>query len=372
MIKAYSLQTQILVVLPGNINYRLERKDSRGGKDGHWLVLTDSGYVPGSEGVIPKPVTGNFLDTDVIDGICQYRARNYSDETSTWDYTAWLSSGSTEPIGYTFGNYKAPEGSWGDIVTPCDLRFSYLWGIDFRASNGTSYTDAQIQYFIDAALAQVERLLNITIKKTRIVTEPQRRGLVKGKDYDVEESYYQFKRERIQRNGMIKTRTRPVISISRLDLLNRDSTILPLLNASQLDKTKGLIRFFNRMPRQSDSMRAVEAAINPYGTDSMNRNLFYAIDYVAGFETSDDVPMDLREIIAKYAAIHLLNNIGRGLMAGFSSSSLSMDGVSESFSSTQCATSAFYGADIKEYKDDIDRFIAENKLKFGHVVMGCL
>jgi hypothetical protein len=82
--------------------------------------------------------------------------------------------------------------------------------------------------------------------------------------------------------------------------------------------------------------------------------------------------MDLRQTIGKVAACSLLNIIERGLMSGFSSSSLSIDGVSESFSSTQSATSAFYGADIKEYKDDIDRYIAENRMKFGHVVMGAL
>jgi hypothetical protein len=49
-----------------------------------------------------------------------------------------------------------------------------------------------------------------------------------------------------------------------------------------------------------------------------------------------------------------------------------MDGVSESFSSTQSATSAYYGADIKEYKDDIEKYIAENKMKFGNVVLGSL
>jgi hypothetical protein len=119
-------------------------------------------------------------------------------------------------------------------------------------------------------------------------------------------------------------------------------------------------------------MRSIEAAIYPYGAGSLERNLFYAIDYVAGFESSDDVPMDLREIVGKKAACSLLNIIGRGLMSGFSSSSLSMDGVSESFSSTQSATSAYYGADIKEYKDDIDRYITENKMKFGHIVMGAL
>jgi hypothetical protein len=368
MIKAYSLQTQILIDLNAGI-CRLERRDGCGGP---WLVLTDSGFVPDGEGVTPIPVTGNYVDKALFDGICQYRTRKFSDETSAWNYTVWLRCGSSEPIGITFGNYQAPEGSWGDIITTDDLRITYLWGVDFRASNGASFTDAQIQYFIDAALRETERILNITIKKTRVVCEPQRRGLEKGKDYDEPEPYYTFKRERVERNGMITTRKRPIISISRLDLLNRNDKILPLLQASTFDPTKGQIKFFNRLPRQNDSGRGIETAIFPYGAETLERNLFYAIDYIAGFESADDVPMDLREIIGKKAACSLLNIIGRGLMSGFSSSSLSMDGVSESFSSTQSATSAYYGADIKEYKDDVDRYIAENKLKFGHIVMGAL
>ena len=335
-------------------------------------MLTDSGFVPDGEGVMPIPVTGNYVDRALFNGICQYRARNFSDDTSLWNYTVWLRCGSTDPIGITFGNYQAPEGSWGDVITTDDLRASYLWGVDFRASNGASYTDAQIQYFIDAAVAEIERELNITIKKTRIACEPQRRGLEKGKDYDEAEPYYTLKRERVERQGMISTRKRQIMFISRLDLINRNENIIPLFPASTFDSKKGQIKFFNRMPRQSDSMRGVETAIYPYGAETLERNLFYAIDYIAGFESADDVPMDLREVIGKKAAVSLLNIIGRGLMSGFSSSSLSMDGVSESFSSTQSATSAYYGADIKEYKDDIEKYIAENRLKFSSIQMGAL
>jgi len=368
MLKAYSLQTEILIKLPPDTTYRLERRDGSGGD---WLVLADSGYIQDSGSITPKSVFGNYLDTQLFDGICQYRARNYNDDTDKWDYTVWLRCGTSDPIGYTFGNYKAPEGSWGEIITADDLR-TYLWGVDFRASNGASFTDEQIKFYIDAALKAAERLLNITIKKTRVKSEPEKRGLKKGKDYDEAESYYTFKRERIQRNGMITTRKRPVISVSRIDLLSMNNRVSSLLPNSTIDRTKGMIKFLSYLPRQNDTGRAIEAAINPYGPDTMNRSLSYAIDYVAGYESSDDVPVDLREFIAKNAAVSLLNIIGRGLMSGFSSSSLSMDGVSESFSSTQSATSAFYGADIKEYKNDIDRYIAENKMKFSHVVLGSL
>jgi hypothetical protein len=124
--------------------------------------------------------------------------------------------------------------------------------------------------------------------------------------------------------------------------------------------------------RQDHISRGIEVAISPYGAGMMERNMYYAVDYTAGFETCDDVPMDLRQIIAKIAACSLLNIIGRGLMSGFSSSSLSMDGVSESFSSTQSATSAYYGADIKEYKNDIDNYISALKKKYGHIALGVL
>ena len=355
--------------MPGNIPYRLERRDGCGGA---WLVLADSGFIADDGAVTPIPVTGNYLDENVIDGICQYRVQDLSDDTGEWDYTVWFKSGSTDPVGYTFGNYEAPEGSWGNIITTDDLRYTYLWGVDFRASNGASYTDAQIQFFIDAALADIQRQLNITVKKTRVICEPAKRGLKKGKDYDVAEDFYTFRRERVMRNGFITTRKRPIIEVTRLDLINRNDKLINLLNATTVDHTKGQIKYFNRPFTQSDTGRGVETALYPHGAETIQRNLFYAIDYVAGFENSDEVPIDLRQIIGKVAAVSLLNNIGRGLMSGFSSSSVSMDGMSESFSSTQSATSAYYGADVKEYKDDIDRFIAENRLKFGHIVMGAI
>jgi hypothetical protein len=81
MIKAYSLQTQILIDLNSG-TFRLERRDGCGGV---WLVLTDSGFVPDGEGVTPIPVTGNYVDGALFNGICQYRARNFSDDTSPWN-----------------------------------------------------------------------------------------------------------------------------------------------------------------------------------------------------------------------------------------------------------------------------------------------
>ena len=122
----------------------------------------------------------------------------------------------------------------------------------------------------------------------------------------------------------------------------------------------------------NDTQRGIRASISPFRDGYFGGGLFYSIDYIAGYESADDVPDDLREIIAKHCAVSLLNIIGDGLISGFSSSSLSMDGLSESFSSTQSATSAYFGARIKVYEDEIERYIKENKNKFGHLVMGAV
>jgi hypothetical protein len=371
MIIAISARNNVVLQFSkGNINHRLERKYQA---DGLWFVLTDSGFVQDGPGIIPKPVEGShYLDADVTEGIYQYRERNNDDPESKYEISYWVKCGVGEPVGYTFGNYKAPEGSWGEVLTADDLRYSYVWGTDLRASNGMSYTDDQIRFHINSCMEEMAIRLNITIRKKRIACQAEKRGLKEGEDYDEEEDYYQYRRERVQRTGWISTRKRPVISISKLDLLSRNSKMLSLLESSTLDKTKGVIKFFNRPLKLGDSMRAVQQAVYPYGEDQFNNQMFYSIDYVAGFENSDKVPADLRAAMGKMCAIEMLNIIGDGLMSGFSSSSLSMDGVSESFSSTQSATSAYYGARIQQYNKELADYIKANKLKFGHFVLGAL
>ncbi|CEM61695.1 hypothetical protein DWQ65_02330 [Treponema phagedenis] len=369
MLEVVSAKNYCIIKMPNSTQeYRLERK---AGIDGEWETLTASGFIKTTTEP-PVPVKDVYLDKNVKDGVYGYRVQDVTNAAADWEYSVWVKCGAGKPVGYTFGNYKAPEGQWGEIVTPDDLHYTYLWGVDFRASNGMPYTDEQVRFHINSSLREMERRLNITIEKKRIACEPQRRGLKKGVDYDEEESFYSFHQSRIQRQGFIPTRKRPVIKVSKLDLLSRTEKVRSLMDCYTLDKTKGLIKFFNRPFRMSDTRKAIHTSISPYGAATWESNLFYSIDYVAGYESSDDVPADLRAVIAKLCAVELLNIIGDGLISGFSSSSLSMDGVSESFSSTQSATSAYYGARIKVYEDELKNYIEENKMKFGHVVMGAL
>ena len=170
---------------------------------------------------------------------------------------------------------------------------------------------------------------------------------------------------------MINTKLRPIINVERVALVGRLGMNYDLQDYV-VDYEKGAIKLLKRPIKPSFTSRALAQSIGPYGSESYTAYMFYEIDYEAGYESALDVPADLREVVGKHAAVSMLNVIGDGLMSGFSSSSLSMDGMSESFSSTQSATSAYFGARIKEYKDDIAAYIKNNKRKFNNLPMGSI
>lgn len=319
---------------------------------------------------------GDFLDSfELEDGLYEYRYIPVSMENpngNDYVYSEWCKFGTPDAIGYTFNNYHHPEGSWGTIITPDDCRYTYLWGTDFKATNGQFFSDEQIQFFINEAVCYLERMLNITITKTRIKSQVNTKSLVKGVDYDEEEDLYDYSERKISRYGFIQTRHRPIIEVESCKLYERGGTDMDLTESCIPQKKQGTIKFLKRPYRVNDTYKGINTAIRKFGNETFQPHLFYAVDYTAGFENCDEVPKDLRQIIGKVAAISLLNIIGDGLMSGFSSSSLSMDGVSESFSSTQSATSAYFGARIQVYQKEVETYIKENKFKFGYMPIGCL
>ena len=375
---AESTLTRILLTLEGNNSpFILERLFY---KDESWKVYTNSGFVIPEESTEPLALnSGDFVDSfDLQNGLYQYRIHSASvvdPKPEDYVFTCWTKFGVPDAVGYSFNNYKVPEGKWGTIVTPDDCRYTFLWGTDFKATNGQMFTDEQIQWFIDAATREMERQLNITIVKRRIKSDftVESKHLVKGVDYDDEETPYDFSFRKIQRYGMIQTKQRPILNVTRCTLINKgQNDDVDLLPSVVPDKKNGVLKFLKRPWKPSDTHVGISDSISRYGAETWNPHLFYAVDYDAGFESSDEVPADLRHMIGKMAAISLLNVIGDGLMSGFSSSSLSMDGVSESFSSTQSATSAYFGARIAVYKDDVKNYINENKFKFGFYRVGSL
>ena len=312
-----------------------------------WIdIPTDSHFLNGS----------NFTDYNLDDGIYVYR---FSDDGENWTQSQILKVGA-DKYGYTFGNYVVPDDTWGEILTPDDLRYTYLWGVDFKASNGDTFTDKQIKFTIDSALAEMERYLQYNFVKRVVKCNP-------GKDdvYDIESNGYS-----VRFNNQLLLDNVPVLSIERCIFVSPyDTKLLDMKDWIFLDKATGKIVFRPKHNALSSG------ALMPFHFGNWQLAAYqhaFKVDYTVGLENASKVPDDVRDIIGKIAAMKLLNTIGDGLIAGFSSSSLSMDGVSESFSSTQSATSAYFGARIKVYQDDVMQFKKEMKKKFGRPIIGCI
>ncbi len=347
------------------VGYRLERKR----ESGAWLRWIGSTFA--ESGDYALLLTTRFCDFDLASGIYQYRVATVGSVVSAWDYSEWARIGNGK-LGWTFGNYTPPAGHFGDVLTVDDLRYTYLWGIDFKASNGDIFTDVQVSHAINSAIAEMARALKIAIKKTKIICQPDS-AKVFGIDYDEAEDPYAYRRDKWNRMGRIVLRKRPIISLERFEFYSiADQRILDLMTWARVDHRKGVISFFPKAGGNGE-FRIAPAALT-MGLTWMNGDYAhgYKIDYTAGWEDASHVPDDLREIIAKVAACKLLNIIGDGLLSGYASSSLSLDGVSESFSSTQSANTVLHGARIKTYLKDIETYLAENRNKFGVTVMGSI
>ena len=289
----------------------------------------------------------------------------------------FYSNQSYAKIGYSFNNYTAPPGQWGEIMTADDMRYTYMWGIDATSTNINmdEFSDEQLKYYVDSTMGEFERYLTIDIRKRIYKTNPANtliRSVIwrEGIDYTDEEDSYDFDPFLWQNYGYTALRHYPVISIERAILkASVDATILNLQDKHWLRLTKdtGELRLY---PRSGNAYGPFNVNILPWRLMGTSYPDAFEYDYTTGYLSSDFVPFDLRDIIAKWACVKLLAVIGDGLIPGFASNSVSLDGLAESLSTTQSATSAFFGARIIEYQKEVKDWLVRNRLKFGRIPMG--
>lgn len=357
MIVAELCQDNIILNITARAEYQLERKI---GFSGSWEPYNGSSW-----GGVPTTLSlSNFTDYDLLDGIYQYRYLIGVEYT----YSNCIFVGG-EKTGWTFRNYEIPEGTFGEILTPDDIRYSFMWGIDFVASNGESWIDAQTQTYIEWAVYQIEKMLNINIFPITVYCDDEENSEISETKTIKKEFPYPNRRKR---QYLLRTRRRPILEVTRFDWYTAfDTKIADLMNWTRVDREKGFIYYY---PKSGQNIPLFTASYFPQGVYQSLTDYpgAYHVDYRAGFANAEMIPEDLREIIGKIVAMKMLNVIGDGLLAGFSSSSLSLDGMSESFSSTQSATNAYFGARLAVYKKDVQEYIQQNKYKYGNFVIGSI
>ena len=336
-------------------SFQLERKINTGS----WEPWTGSGW-----GGVPVLIdAANFTDYDLADGVYQYRY--FLDPL--YDYSGCVPIGS-DPVGWTFYNYIVPDGQFGEILTVDDLHYSFAWGIDRTASNGSAWNDLQTKKLIEWSVYQLEKKLNIDIFPRQYYCDDDVNEAIELEKLVIKEFPYPNRRHR---RYLTILRHRPVQEITRFDFYSPlDTKIFDLLPWKRIDKRSGQLWSY---PKQG-SLQTFAGYGWPWNLilDGINYPDAFHIDYKTGYRDAELIPEDLREIIGKIATCKFLNVIGDGLLAGFSSSSISLDGMSESFSSTQGVENGFFGSRIKIYLQDVEDYIEENRNKYGNFRIGSI
>lgn len=259
--------------------------------------------------------------------------------------------------------YKYSETN---LPTPDEVRHKWCFGMPLSRDNGDVMPDEDIQLYIDGAIKQVERRLGVFLKPTVIACNPQERGLVEGVDYEVAEYPYDYDARQYQQWGFLQLRERPVQEITSLKMvLPNGLVIIDFMTRPEWIKLNPVGGQIQIVPYAGDptlfALLGGNQSAYPFVTGSINTSLpqMFYVDYVAGFPLNK-VPEDVRNVVAKIAACDVLGIAGEALLAGIASMSTSVDGLSESFSTTASATNTTYGAHIYQYKKEIDQFFSVN------------
>lgn len=313
-------------------------------------------------------------------------------------------------VGAAFGNpdcdsnhYYSKRGvkGWGKIVTPDELRYDYLWGNPLTSSRGDNYVDTQLQLMIDRAIETVEHDLTLTIIATQYRHRPPL-NTVDRTDLPYEEAEagkepklkpfkwddcYDFTQEKFRQYIILKLRHKPIVKLQKWQLfdISTGGTLINLVEWAKVKHKTGLLRAYPRGDTPFQISGGGQVSANNTGAIGVGGvvvgglvgaapGLFptaynrypngYGLDYIAGYENSKDVPLDLVEVIGKLAAINLMANFGDGVVSGLASASVSLSGISESFGTTLSATSAYFGARIKQFTDEIIKWKEENGPKY--------
>lgn len=312
----------------------------------------------------------NAGDFGLLNGIYVYKveALNSSGTVINTDYTRKIAISTMIRVGYFFGNFQSDT----IILTPDDIRYTIFWGQDLVASNEDEFTDEQIRYRIKLATADWEKWLRFDITKKILKCDPDS-SLIKGVQYDEEVDPFPFKAMEWMNRGFVSLRRCPVISIEQALLLSpTGEAVQDITTWARLEKKIGIVYFWPKMDSVFESQGVLaHNLLGAWGRGLDDYPEGFKIDFTVGHSSMAHIPEELRGIVAKWAGVYLLDEIGDGILSGFSAASNSIDGLSQSFSSTQSATSAYYGARIKSYIDEMKMFWDRNRMAYN-VPMSCI
>jgi len=211
---------------------------------------------------------------------------------------------------------------YAPLPTPASLRANQLFGIPLKSFlTGDTVTDETLQSYIDAAISEIEHVLDLYITP---VTFEERH------DYNRELQFWSF--------GYLKVDHGPIINVEKFQLTfnNGNPQVPPLVDIPlEFIHTQPQEQTVQLVPTMGMTIAGLIVSIySGLGFHAFNSQVISTwpgcviIRYTAGFE-KDKVPALITDLIANMAAFKFLSSLGP-ILFPHNSVSIGIDGTSQS------------------------------------------
>ena len=243
------------------------------------------------------------------------------------------------------------------ILSVSELWTNYLYGITIQGGDGTSFSNENMLFYIQAAQKEIENYFNLKFVKQLVDRETV--------------SYYRC--DYWQQFPIIQTAYPVRKAMALTGMLNKmEQIIYPqewLMYEEDYDRIGK--RRMSVVPTGASTTIANSDVILTGITTQIGFQKFsnipdyWNVQYITGFDL-DNMPIDLINLTGKLASMGPLNIAGDLILgsAGIASMSLGIDGLSQSISTTSSATNAGYGARILQYTKEIQESVKRLKLVY--------
>lgn len=235
----------------------------------------------------------------------------------------------------------------GLVFSVAEIWAMYLFGIKIDGGQGTSFSNESIRKYIEMAQKQVEKWFNLRFCKQL-----------------VDQTLPYYRQDYWQEFPILLTNYPVREPLSMIGMLNKMEQIIYPQGwlFCEYDTAMGQgKRRISVVPTGSSTTQGNAQVILTGITSQVGMQRFdnipdyWRIQYITGWDI-DNLPMDLLNIVGMLASIPALDVAGDLILgtAGIAGQSLSIDGLSQSISTSISATNAGYGARILSYTKQIE------------------
>jgi hypothetical protein len=256
-----------------------------------------------------------------------------------------------------FDTFSDPERGTPEpalqVISIQELKDIYLFGVDLTNDQGVPYSNAMFVWYIKAAVDWIEKRLDLPILPRIYPDERQ--------------DYYKYD---YNKYIWLKLNHYPVIGVNEVKLVLPGEQVVKVFEKDWLhiQRAEGQLQMVPGTGTAGTILLGASGAWIPliYGANKFIPDAF-RVSYEAGFGRPrdpnavsprdpelDQFPPDIKHIVGMIASLGPFNVAGDMIAgAGIASSSIGIDGLSQSVSTTASATNAGYGARIIQYQKDI-------------------